>query len=88
MPYSAQFTNTAVDDFATLDGSVAQRVRSAVQRLVENVESTRRRALSGPYRGQFRTRVGDYRVLYRVDWENRVITVLRVGHRREIYRGN
>ena len=34
-----------------------------------------------------RVRVGDYRVVYRLDEARRVVLVLRVGHRREVYRG-
>lgn len=34
----------------------------------------------------FRLRVGDYRVVYTVDEEHRLITVCRVRHRRDVYR--
>lgn len=33
-----------------------------------------------------RIRVGDYRVLYDLDQDHQVISVLAVGHRREVYR--
>ncbi len=42
-----------------------------------------------PLRGYspwLRVRVGDYRIIYAVDDEARVVTVASVGHRREIYR--
>jgi len=32
-------------------------------------------------------RVGDYRVLYTIDDDARVVTVIAIGHRREVYRG-
>ncbi len=35
---------------------------------------------------QYRIRVGDYRILYRVDRDLILILVLEIGHRREIYR--
>lgn len=34
--------------------------------------------------GQFRFRIGDYRVVF--DMEGEVLTILAVGHRREIYK--
>ena len=34
----------------------------------------------------FRVRVGDYRVVYRVDDVARVVEVTRIGHRRDVYR--
>jgi mRNA interferase RelE/StbE len=33
----------------------------------------------------YRLRVGDYRVLYTIDDQSRVVTVYAVGHRREVY---
>ena len=37
-------------------------------------------------REEYRLRAGDYRVLYTIDEPNSVVTVLSVGHRREVYR--
>ncbi|NKQ36238.1 MAG: type II toxin-antitoxin system RelE/ParE family toxin [Chloroflexi bacterium] len=33
----------------------------------------------------YRLRVGNYRVLFDVNWETREILILKVGHRREVY---
>lgn len=42
--------------------------------------------LRGELEGIWSARRGTYRVLYRVNEDNREIIVLRVGHRRDIYR--
>ena len=34
----------------------------------------------------WRIRIGRYRVLYHIDEDNRVVTVYRAGHRRQVYR--
>jgi len=34
----------------------------------------------------FRIRVGDYRILYRVDAETKVVTISAIGHRGDVYR--
>jgi mRNA interferase RelE/StbE len=36
--------------------------------------------------GQFRIRVGDYRVVYAVEAAQLIVTVIRIGRRREVYR--
>ena len=36
--------------------------------------------------GTFRVRAGDYRVVYTVNDREIVVTVIKIGHRREIYR--
>lgn len=41
--------------------------------------------LSGEFAGLFRYRVGDWRVIYRIDAHNDQVLVLAIGHRREVY---
>ena len=43
-------------------------------------------ALKGEFSGLRRIRVGDYRIIYEVDHGVLTILVLRIGHRREVYR--
>jgi mRNA interferase RelE/StbE len=43
------------------------------------------RKLSGALEG-WRVRVGDYRILYQIDDEAQTVTIVRVRHRREVYR--
>ncbi len=78
----------------TYKGSVAGDLknldRPTARRIVEKLEGTlaeNPRAgvpLSGEFRGLFKLRVGDYRVLYTFTPEG--VLVLRIGHRREVYR--
>jgi mRNA interferase RelE/StbE len=35
----------------------------------------------------WRVREGDYRIVYDIDDANKIITIVKIGHRREIYRG-
>ena len=87
MPYSLEFTETAERDLSRLDARVAQQMRAALTRMVENVDVVRHRALTGPrYRGQFRLRMGDHRAIYELDRANRRVTVHRIQHRSDAYR--
>jgi mRNA interferase RelE/StbE len=36
--------------------------------------------------GLWRVRQGDYRVIYAIDDKQQLVTIVRIGHRREIYR--
>jgi len=36
--------------------------------------------------GLWRIRQGDYRIVYSIDDNHKIVTILRIGHRREIYR--
>jgi mRNA interferase RelE/StbE len=39
--------------------------------------------LAGSLKGHYRLRIGDYRVIYRVNGD--VVTVVAIGHRKDIY---
>jgi len=73
--------------------SVARDLRGVpkedVKRLLQRMEALRDdprggEKLSG--RELYRARQGDYRIVYSVDDETVIVEVLRVGHRREVYR--
>ena len=36
---------------------------------------------------KYRVRKGPYRILYQIDDDGRVVTVVKIGHRRDVYRG-
>ena len=84
--YDVVFADRAQSDVRRLDRSTAQRVLGKLRWLAENFDAIQQDALSGQWRGMFKLRVGDYRVIYAYDREKREIEVHRVRHRREVYR--
>jgi mRNA interferase RelE/StbE len=60
-----------------------QRIGRALERYKENPLGYAER-LTNPKLGTFRFRIGNYRVIF--DLEGKDIVVLRVGHRKDIYR--
>ena len=87
MRYALEFEERADRDLARLDAQVSRRIRNGLDVLADRAETVSHRALTGPLRGRFRLRVGDYRIIYELDRGRRLITVLRVQHRSEAYRG-
>jgi mRNA interferase RelE/StbE len=85
MFYSIQFTRRAQRDFDALDKPVQQRLRIRIDGLASNPFPTGAKRLHGdePF---YRIRVGDYRVVYEVDGKQLIVVVVKVGHRKEIYR--
>ncbi|MBI2866624.1 MAG: type II toxin-antitoxin system RelE/ParE family toxin [Chloroflexi bacterium] len=68
-----------------LQSSVVLGLARAIDALAENPRPQGVDKLEGV---QFwRIRVGDYRVVYGIDDNARIVTVVRVAHRREAYRG-
>ncbi len=70
-------------DLRRLDSKQTLRVLAAIERALK-IQGRGGEALSGPFAGLFKLRVGDYRVIY-ARTENGYL-VLRIAHRREAYR--
>jgi mRNA interferase RelE/StbE len=84
--YRVEFLPEALEDLKRLDRAVVHRVFKKVRWLSENFDSLQPEALSGPFAGLLKLRVGDYRVLYEVEREEKLLTVHMLGHRREVYK--
>jgi mRNA interferase RelE/StbE len=74
----------AQKELAQLPPAEYERVKTAIYRLGEDARPRGCRKLSG--REGWRIRVGSYRVVYEIDDERQIVTVLHVGHRRDVYR--
>lgn len=86
MPYSLEFGERVNRDLARLDAPVSRRILNRIDDLADQSETISHEALAGPLRGQFRLRVGGYRIIYELDRVRRSIIILRVQHRSEAYR--
>ena len=84
--YEVEFTSNVESDLGRLDAPIAQRVLTRLRWLAENFDAIRPEALRGEWRGMFKLRVGDYRVLYTYDRAKQEIVVHSARHRREVYR--
>ncbi len=81
--YSLAITRRFKRSFRKLPRNVQERVYERIALLLENPYLGVR--LRGELSGLYRLRVGDYRVIYAIDEEKRLIVLLDVGHRRRIY---
>jgi mRNA interferase RelE/StbE len=83
--YQVEVTRPAYRDIDDLEQDRAWRILSSIQDLASQPRPRQSRKLVGSL-DCFRLRVGRYRVLYRIDDQNRIVTVFAVGHRRDVYR--
>jgi mRNA interferase RelE/StbE len=74
----------AVRELAGIPRKDQRRVAEAVEGLLEN--PLRGEPLAAQWKGLRRLRVGRYRVLYGFDGKELLIAVVRVGHRKDVYR--
>jgi len=83
--YSLLIKASAERDLRKLPRSTLERIHSKILDLRDDPRPHGSRKLSGNLEG-WRVRVGDYRILYQVDDTVETIAVVRVRHRRDVYR--
>jgi mRNA interferase RelE/StbE len=83
--YRVLLERGAERDLGKLLPEIHDRVIAAIQALARNPRPPGCRKLAGT-KSDWRIRVGDYRVVYQIADEIRVVRVNRVRHRREVYR--
>jgi mRNA interferase RelE/StbE len=77
---------SALRKLASLPAQIQQRITEAIDRLAANPQPRNSEKLKGQD-DMYRIPVGKYRVVYQVSDVSETVLVLRVGHRRDIYRG-
>lgn len=82
--YAIEFRPAAIRALRKLDSTSSRRIRDAILLLARDPRPPASRPLKG--RDAWRVRVGDYRVIYRIEDERLVVVVVTVGHRRDVYR--
>lgn len=89
MAWRIEFDPGAVKDLTQQDRPIQKRLTGFLRERVANLANPRElgEALHGPELGQFwKYRVGDWRIVCELRDETITVLVLRIGHRRDVYR--
>jgi mRNA interferase RelE/StbE len=84
MPYTVAVLRRAQKELSQLPTDVYSRVRDAIRSLTQEPRPPGCRKLTA--RDGWRLSIGHYRVIYDIDDGQQVVTILHVGHRRDVYR--
>ena len=82
--YSIEIKRSAQKEIQLLPKKDIVRIVATIQGLSENPRGHDSKKLSG--HEQYRVRVGQYRILYEIRDQILLVTVVRVAHRKEVYR--
>ncbi len=82
--YSVLIKKSAERELRGIPRVDLRRVISRMQALANDPRPPGSEKLSGEER--YRVRQGDYRIVYAIDDDQRAVEVVKVGHRREVYR--
>lgn len=88
MSYKIVFSEKAKKQLKKLDKHIAALIIGWLEKNIEGSENPRihGKCLTENRAGEWRYRIGDYRVICEIQDEKVIVLVLDVGHRREIYK--
>ena len=85
--WKADYTEAARRTLKKLDRSVEKKIRAYVDRLVELPNPRMKgEALRGPLSEFWKYRLGDYRLVCRIQDDVLVVLVVKIGHRSKVYK--
>lgn len=82
--YQVKFKSSAVKELKNFPSQIQQRISTIIQRLQENPRPSGVVKLTGDDK-LYRVRVGNYRIVFKIDDSKRVVKITRIRHRRDVY---
>ncbi len=88
MSFHVVFTESAKKDLKKLDIYTQKIILLWLNKNIEGTTNPRvhGKALTANRVGQWRYRIGDYRVIVKIEDDKLIVLVISIGHRKEIYR--
>ncbi len=88
MKYAVEYTRTALKQLKKMDKQTATFILSFIEKHLVDCTDPRvqGKALQGSLRDKWRYRVGNYRILAKIEDDRVIITVVEIGHRKDIYK--
>jgi len=86
--YKLVFLTSAKKEFKKLDTIAQKLIKEKLILLSQDPDKVKNniKSLQGKYKGKFRFRVASYRIIIRKEDDKLIITVVSVGHRKDIYK--
>ena len=81
--FNIEWKEGAIRQLEKLQSLLSKRILNKIEELKDNPFLKDIKKLKGEE--AFRLRVGDYRVIFDMNYKNNLITILRLGHRKNIY---
>jgi len=72
-------------DLAKIDRPIVKKITDKVEKYLAKDPANRGEPLTHDWKGYYRYRFSNYRIIYEVKEKELVILVVKVGHRREVY---
>jgi mRNA interferase RelE/StbE len=86
LAYKIEYAKGVVKDLKGLPKETKTKALSIIEQILA-AEPRSGKPLTGPYKGLWKYRIGDYRIIYSIEDKRLVVFVLRIRHRKDVYHG-
>ena len=83
--YKVEYLELVKDDIINLPKSVKERIKKAIEKKLAVNPIEFGKPLQYSLKGLRRLRVDDYRVIFQIHEEKKIVLVVKIGHRKDIY---
>ena len=85
MSYQIKITDNALKQYRKINNPFHEQIKKKIDTLSEyGLELANIKALTGEFKGLYRLRVGNYRVIFEIEPD--IITIISILHRKDVYR--
>ena len=83
--YKVAYSDEVEKDLKKLDKPAIKKIMDRIENYLAQDPKHLGAALKGSFKGYWRYRWGDYRVIYRIAEKEILIVILRISHRKSVY---
>ena len=83
--FKVLFSAESVDDLKAIDSKIALQIKDRIDNYLIQAPKELGKQLVGVYRGLYRYRYGNYRIIYEISGSEKIVIINRIGHRSNIY---
>jgi mRNA interferase RelE/StbE len=84
--YKVTFAKSAIKELQKLPKKAIQKIAPSIDALESDPRPSGCKKMQSVEANLYRIRVGDYRIIYKVEDEIQIVHVRKIGHRRDVYR--
>lgn len=84
--YKIEYAKSIVKDFKKLPKEIKEKALEIVETILAK-DPYIGKPLKGVYKGLWKYRVGDYRIIYSIESDRLFVFILRIRHRKNVYEG-
>ena len=83
--FAIYYAKSVAKDIKRIDESALYRIQKSIEGLGNFPDISNIKRLSAHPLADYRLRIGEYRILFDVDWNEKKIFILKIGHRKNVY---